>query len=240
MEQCRSLLLPFEETDFCSNPTAQSPLRFCTPAARFFEQYEPKLTFMTMCVTTTARHEMPIVAAYTGDLPSNIMCYHRLNTFASRTIAPHFYTADTHLHNYLQQIFQVESKLRHFHCSIAIDFSMTSEMTTTQKQYASFLNKLWAAWLQSRGHSVIPNVSFPDEVEKDYWLEGWPTHSVVAVSSVGVIRHGNPAIWLRGMERIRQELQPIHILRYGSKIEGENTDHCTYFLNDNKRAAYGW
>ena len=112
-------------------------------------------------------------------------------------------------------------------------------MTRAQKMYSSFLNKLWCAWLQSRGHKVIPNISFPDEWEEDYWIEGWPVHSVIAISSVGVLTHGNPKEWLKAVKRIREELQPIHILRYGPKIPDENEENCTYFTNDNNRSANG-
>ena len=110
-------------------------------------------------------------------------------------------------HAILNKPFETETLLSNFKVSIGMDFSMTNEMTRPQKMYASFLNKLWVAWLQSRGYNVIPNVSFPDEWEEDYWLEGWPKHSIIAISSVGVTHHGNPEEWLKAVKRVREELQ---------------------------------
>lgn len=204
------------------------------------EQTDPTLLFMTLAVTMTSDNEMPIVAPYRVTCPSDIRGIHRLKNNVQRNIAPHFYFSDNLINRYFYRPFETEKIISRFDVSISTDFSMTMEMTRPQKIYSSFLNKLWAAWLQSRGHNVIPNVSFPDEYWENYWLEGWPKHSIIAVSSVGVLTHGNPEGWLKGVERIRKELEPNHILRYGPKIPGENTENCTYFNNDNKRSANGW
>ena len=204
------------------------------------EKADPTLLFMTLCVSMTSENEMPIVAPYTGVIPEDIRGIHRVKNIIAPHIAPHFFFSDDRIRQFFDDPFGTEKILSQFKVSISIDFSMTMEMTRPQKIFSSFLNKLWAAWLQSRGLKVIPNISFPDEYWENYWIEGWPRHSIIAVSSVGVLTHGNPEGWLKGMERIRQELKPIHILRYGPKIPGENTENCTYFDNDNNRSANGW
>jgi len=201
------------------------------------ETIDDTLLFMTMAVTMTAENEMPIVSPYTDALPKDILGYYRTNPHTPVTTAPHFYFCDKKNKQYWGHPFRTEKKLGRFDVSIAPDFSMTAEMSTNQKRYSSFLNKLCAAWMQSRGHAVIPNVSFPDEYWENYWIEGWPKHSIIAVSSVGVLTHGNPEVWLKGVERIWSEIEPIHVLRYGPVIPGERTANCTYFSNDNKRAA---
>lgn len=204
------------------------------------EHKDDTLLFMTLTVTMTSKNEMPIVKAYSGPRSSDIRGLHRLIPKKMYHITPHFYFEDSRILQYWNNPFETEKTLSDFEASIGIDFSMTNEMTRAQKMYASFLNKLWCAWLQSRGHKVIPNISFPDEWEEDYWIEGWPKRSVIAISSVGVLTHGNPVEWLKAIERIRRELHPIHILRYGPKIPGEKEENCTYFDNDNKRSANGW
>ncbi len=212
----------------------------CTKRSTEREKADPTLLFMTLCVTMTSENEMPIVAPYNGKIPKDIRGIHRVKNMVVPQISPHFFFNDDRIRQFFDDPFGTEKILSQFDVSISTDFSMTTEMTRPQKIFSSFLNKLWAAWLQSRGHKVIPNVSFPDEYWKDYWLEGWPIHSIIAVSSVGVMTHGDPEGWLKGMKRIRQELKPLHILRYGSKIPGENIENCTYFDNDNNRSANGW
>lgn len=231
-------------TETCSNP--QLPFLDLPPEVVHAdrsterEKTDPTLLFMTLCVTMTSKNEMPIVSPYTGKLPTDIRGIHRVKNMIAPHIAPHFFFSDERIRHFFDDRFRTEKILSRFGVSISMDFSMTMEMTRPQKMFSSFLNKLWAAWLQSRGHNVIPNVSFPNEYWEDYWLEGWPKHSIIAVSSVGVLTHGNPEGWLKGMERIRKELVPLHILRYGPKIPDENTENCTYFDNDNNRSANGW
>ena len=197
------------------------------------------LLFMTLSVTMTSNNEMPIVKSFTDEIPEDIIGIHRVKHLFNPKIAPHFYLDDYRIYQYWNKPFETEKILSGFKYSISTDFSMTNEMGRPQKMYSSFLNKLWAAWLQSRGHNIIPNVSFPDEYWEDYWIEGWPENSIIAVSSVGVKRHGNPKGFIRGLNRIKSELKPIHILRYGPKIDGESDYNCTYFINDNTRLAYG-
>lgn len=204
------------------------------------EHKDNTLLFMTMAVSMTSQNEMPIVQKYDGNIPMDIRGIHRATSQKLSYVAPHFYFDDSRIIQYWNKPFNTEKILRNFAVSIGIDFSMTNEMSRPQKMYASFLNKLWCAWLQSRNHAIIPNVSFPDEWQEDYWLEGWPKQSIIATSSVGVITHGNPQEWLKAMARIRQELQPTYILRYGPKIPGENCENCIYFANDNNRSSYGW
>lgn len=208
------------------------------PSNLITEVKDDTLMFMTMAVTMTARNEMPIVPPYQGAIPLDIRAYHRVSNLSSN-VAPHFFFSDNRNLRYFNAPFKTEKALRRFNVSISMDFSMTQEMTKPQKMYSSFLNKLWDAWLTTRGHLVIPNISFPCEYEEDYWIEGWPADSVIAVSSVGVLRHGDPSVWLRAVERINDELHPRKIIRYGSYIPGETTVNCIYFKNDNNRAYYG-
>lgn len=229
-----------ETTSQQSEPERKAAQNSRSSIGSILEHKDPTLLFMTMAVTMTAKNEMPMVRPYAGKIPSDIRGIHRLAPKRLFHIAPHFFFDDDRIKEYWNKPFETAKTLSNFEVSIGLDFSMTNEMTFPQKINASFLNKLWAAWLQSRGLKVIPNISFPDEWELDYWLEGWPKHSVIAINSVGVIQHGNPGEWLKAVARIREELKPLHILRYGSVIPGENKDNCTYFTNDNNRSAYGW
>ncbi|MDE6717490.1 MAG: DUF4417 domain-containing protein [Muribaculaceae bacterium] len=239
--------LPFDdlptEDEVCLVPSTVTKSRRVTSKnsiESILEHRDDTLLFMTMAVTMTSMNEMPIVHAYNGPIPTDIRGINRAVPQRLFHIAPHFYFEDSRILQYWNKPFETEKKLSNFKVSLGIDFSMTNEMTRPQKMHASFLNKLWVAWLQSRGHKVIPNVSFPDEWQEDYWIEGWPRHSVIAISSVGVLTHGNPKEWLKAVERIRKVLQPIYILRYGPKIPDENNENCIYFDNDNSRSANGW
>ncbi len=193
---------------------------------------------MRLAVSLTSRYEMPIVAPYENRLPTDIRSINRVKDDAY-FIAPHFYVCDKLIRRFFNDALKVEKRLSNHMCSIGMDFSMTVEMAYAEKVFSSYLNKLWVAWLQYMGHNVIPNVSFPYEIEEDYWLEGWPTNSVIAISSNGIIRHGNPEVWLSGVKRIISVLRPKFILFYGSTIEGVEFENYRWFANDNNRSAYG-
>lgn len=105
------------------------------------------LLFMTMAVSMTSKNEMPIVRAYTGDIPTDIRGIHRAGPQKLYHVAPHFYVEDSRIMQYWNKPFETETLLSNFKVSIGMDFSMTNEMTRPQKMYASFLNKLWVAWL---------------------------------------------------------------------------------------------
>lgn len=234
-------LPPMEETVQGCNVDQISQTSVDKKSVEFIlEHKDATLLFMTLTVSMTAKNEMPIVRPYTGKIPTDIRGIHRIAGKQLYHVAPHFYFSDEQILKYWNNPFKTEKILAHFAVSIGIDFSMTNEMSRAQKINASFLNKLWVAWLQSRGRHIIPNVSFPDEWLEDYWIEGWPKHSILAISSVGVTKHGNSKEWMKAVERIRRELLPVHILRYGPKIEGEDAEYCTYFTNDNNRSANGW
>lgn len=222
----------FDPSDFEEAATSRIPSDISLPPA------DDTLLFMTLRVSMTSRYEMPIVAPLAFVSFTDILAYHRLKRVNAKCILPHFYVCDKKIKQAFSNPMRTLEKLSQFDASISMDFSMTQEMSRPQKMYSSFLNKLWAAWLQSYGLNVVPNVSWPDEVEQDYWLEGWPKESVISVSSVG-ISHGDPAIWLRGMERVRETLKPTTVIRYGSKIPGETEDNCIYIKNDNNRLANG-
>lgn len=91
------------------------------------------LLFMTSVVTLTEKFEMPIVAPYKDDIPSNIVGLHRLNNTAFSNIAPHFYFDDNRNLQYWNNPFETEKKLARFKYSISLDFSMTQEMSRPQK-----------------------------------------------------------------------------------------------------------
>lgn len=146
----------------------------CTEHSVEREKADSTLLFMTLCVTMTSENEMPIVTPYTGVRPEDIRGIHRVKNMTAPLIAPHFYFSDDRIRKFFDDPFGTEGIISQFRVSISTDFSMTMEMTRPQKIFSSFLNKLWAAWLQSRGHKVIPNISFPDEYWENYWLEGWP------------------------------------------------------------------
>lgn len=105
----------------------------------------------------------------------------------------------------------------------------------------SYRNKLLAAWLQKNGIAVIPNVSWSRDWSYDFCFEGFPKHSTIAINSTGIGKDSfSKSLWINGYKKAIEILEPIQILRYGAKQEGELEDISIYYINDNRKGGtYG-
>ena len=124
---------------------------------------------------------------------------------------------------------------------ISTDYSVYAEMTISEVMWNSFRNKLLAAWYQKQGVIVIPNVSWSRPWSYGFCFDGFPKNSIIAINSTGI---GNDSfsikLWIEGYQRALEVLEPVKIIRYGAKIDGENEAISIYFPNDNyKSASYG-
>ena len=131
--------------------------------------------------------------------------------------------------------------LRRFWGIISTDFSVYADMTMPEVMYNSFRNKLLAAYFQSLGIIVIPNVSWSRPWSYGFCLDGFPKHSVIAINSTGIGRDAfSTSLWMQGYEKVLETLEPLTIIRYGAKQDGEDESISVYFPNDNLRSArYG-
>jgi hypothetical protein len=106
-------------------------------------------------------------------------------------------------------------------------------MDYVTRLYHCYWNKVFTAYYQLQGVNIYPNVtwSLPDSYE--YSVAGLPQNSVIAINSMGVPKcHFSKALWLKGYYYVVEKLEPILILRYGPKINGENEDLSVYLENE--------
>lgn len=191
---------------------------------------------------TTGQYEMPVVRAINCSIPKDIVALYHIDRCKNEDCIPHFYTEDRKFESTWTFPRKSLYKIARYPLVISPDFSVYEELAFPQKLWNIFRNKALAAWWQYNGLNVIPNVSWI--YGKDYAIsfDGWPKHSVIAVNSTGINDDEKcKTMWLEGYEVMLETLKPIHILRYGAKIEGENESISTYYENDNKKfARYGW
>ena len=190
----------------------------------------------------TGQYEMPVVRAINCSVPKDIVALYHIDRCKNGGCIPHFYTEDRKFESTWTFPYKSLYKIARHPLIISPDFSVYEELAFPQKLWNIFRNKALAAWWQYNGLNVIPNVSWI--YGKDYAIsfDGWPKHSVIAVNSTGINDDEKcKTMWLEGYEVMLETLKPIHILRYGAKIEGENESISTYYENDNKKfARYGW
>ena len=191
---------------------------------------------------TSANHQ-PIVRPTQIAIPDEINALYRIvhKKAAYGKVCPHFFTSDKKIDPVWTQPIKYAKTLKSFGMCISPDFSLFSRMVRDQKHWNCFRNKFLSALWQQLGIQVIPAPSWGDLVDLDFYLEGWPKKSIIAINSTG-IGHDKQAqyIFLQGYHRACDYLCPTHILRYGIRIEGEYTDISTYYPNDNrKEVAHG-
>ena len=190
----------------------------------------------------TGQYEMPVVRAINCSIPRDIVALYHIGRCKHEECIPHFYTEDRRFESTWTFPCKSLNKIACYPLVISPDFSVYEELAFPQKLWNIFRNKALAAWWQYNGLNVIPNVSWIHGKDYAVSFDGWPKHSVIAVNSTGINDDEKCKImWLEGYKVMLKTLEPIHILRYGAKIEGENEAISTYYENDNKKfARYGW
>ena len=188
---------------------------------------------------------MPVIDPYKGSWPASIIPFHEARADyyknASSTACPHFYIDDVHFLCVLHQLPKYTAMLTRFPAIIGLDFSIKMDMPEPVKMYNVYLNKVTTRYFQLHGLSVIPNIVWADPRGYDYCFAGFPTNSVVAVNSMGIIGDSRSIFfWQKGYGEMQKRIHPTHILRYGDKIDGEDESISTYYPNNHlNRMRYG-
>jgi len=189
-------------------------------------------------VSFTENFNMPIVSPYHGPIPESIISFNRARASKSRVCGVHFFISDSFFECVWNAPKKYLSMLKTLPWVISPDFSLYSDMLKPEVMWNTFRNKLLAAWWQKNGVPVIPNVSWWNSENMELCLEGEPTRSVIAINSTGLHRDRRAkSEWRKGYEKVIKTLNPIHILRYGAKQDGEYETISTYYPNDNSDSS---
>lgn len=187
----------------------------------------------------TSRNQQPIVNPASSTCPDSIRALYRIaNTPAAyKIVCPHFFTKDENIEPAWNKPLTYVAILRKFGRCISTDFSIYENMVDEQKRWNSFRNKFLSALWQRFGIDVIPAPSWGNNIaDIDYYMEGWPKYSLIAINSTGVGRDKHSRhLYLDGYNAMLDILRPVHILRYGEYIEGENAGISTFYANDARR-----
>ncbi len=144
----------------------------------------------------------------------------------------HFYVDDYQFERLWRSPALYLPRLRRFRCVISPDFSLYVDMPQPMKMWNVYRNRLLAAWWQSVGLDVIPNVSWAEPDSYSYCFEGLPLHSIVAIGSMGANRYRlTRYLWLKGYHTALELLEPTLIIRYGERVPGEDEGRSIYIDN---------
>lgn len=109
--------------------------------------------------------------------------------------------------------------LRGYDCVLTPDFSLYMDMPAPMQAWNRYRSQALGWWWARQGITVVPTLSWAQPESYEFCFSGVPTHSTVAVSTVGVKGDaGATAVWLDGMRDAMRRLEPSRVLLYGGDI----------------------
>lgn len=106
--------------------------------------------------------------------------------------------------------------LSKFKYVMAPDFSLFTDMPVAMQIYNHYRKHWLAKYYEYFGIKIIPTISWSDENSYSWCFDGEPINSVVAISTVGVMkRKESQELFFKGYEKMKEILNPTKILCYG-------------------------
>ena len=123
--------------------------------------------------------------------------------------------------------------LRKCKAVIGPDVSQYTDMPAGMRYRHAWGNTTMSAYLQEGGVNVYPNITWS---KSDSYLYSFPKNlrnSVIAINSNGVHKSDLSLYrWKSGYRVALLTLSPLHIIRFGRPVDGEETSISSYFSNE--------
>ena len=127
--------------------------------------------------------------------------------------------------------------LKRFAFVLSPDFSPYANTPKALKIYNVY-RKMWCGrYWQEHGMKVIPTVTWGDDDDLEWCLDGIPTHSTIAISTMGEGRWANFKALKSNWQRIIDALQPETILLYGKNLSDELDGNIVFKCLINSKVA---
>ncbi len=132
----------------------------------------------------------------------------------------HFFLDDYQFNRLWNDIDRYVGMLSQLKYVMSPDFSTYTDFPKAIQIYNHYRKHWVGAYLQEAGVDVISTISWSTPDSFEWCFDGEPTHSAVAVSSVGAINSKSKReLFLAGYNAMMERLQPETILFYGKVPE---------------------
>lgn len=133
----------------------------------------------------------------------------------------HFFIEDYQFLRVWNQPSRYINMFRRFQFILAPDFSIYADWPAALQIYNHYRKHWLAAYYSTRGVTVVPTISWALQGSFAWCFDGEPKNSVVAVSSVGVLKDkASKEIFVEGYKRMKMELEPEAVIFYGDIPDG--------------------
>lgn len=175
---------------------------------------------------TYRTHEgVPIIRAYTDEvpkklIPANIKAGQKIKIQTKRDGFAHFYLDDYQFERFWNYPIRYTNYLSSFDGVLSPDYSVYEDYPIIIQKMNVYRNRALGAYWQSLGINVIPSVSWNTQSSFEYCFEGIEEGSIVAISTVGVLRTKRlKELLLIGFGEMINRIKPKGVLIYGSPLQ---------------------
>lgn len=128
----------------------------------------------------------------------------------------HFFVDDYQFNRFWTDPDRYIPKLKRFKAVCSPDFSTYIDFPMAIQIYNHYRKHWLAAYWQANGVNVIPTISWSDSRSFEWCFDGEPTHTTVAISSVGTQMGGKTKkLFLDGYNEMIRRLEPKEIVVMG-------------------------
>lgn len=180
--------------------------------------------------------EMPIIRKEATDIQGLIgFNYCKSRTDKSKFV--HFFLDDYQFERVWNTPERYLSVFERFGGILTPDFSCYLDMNRNQQIYNVYRSRAVGAYYQRQGIKVIPTITWGGADTYSFAFSGIEKGSVVAVSTVGVVRRPLPRhLFNRGVEELIRRIEPECIYIHGKNIGGNyGSTKVVYFENESSR-----
>lgn len=151
----------------------------------------------------------------------------------------HFYIYDWLFERFWNKPENYLEKLAKFDCCLTPDFSLYTDMPLAMQIWNVYRSRVMGKMMEDYGITVIPTLMWSTPESYEFCFEGLPKHSVVSVSTVGVMNSDEAQkIWVDGMDEAMRVLEPSCVVAYGLPIDYE-FDCDVKYIKKQKIEDYG-
>ena len=177
-----------------------------------------KQTFLRNEFDVFGKWNIPIVKKCKLDLVGvNLIGYPDIKTNdidENRGRGIHFYIDDYKMEGLYYNPERSIHRIAQYKFVITPDYSLYRDMPKAVQLFNVFRSRWCGAFWQSKGMTVIPNVSWGDSTTFELCFDGIEEGSIVAVGTIGCKR--SKLAFMRGYNEMLKRIKPSAIICYGS------------------------
>lgn len=126
--------------------------------------------------------------------------------------------------------------LKQYEYVLTPDFSTYRDMPLAMQIYNTYRKQWVGKYYQDKGIKIIPTISWSTPASYEWIFDGIPTHSIVAISTLGCLKDKRATeLFYEGWRVAYRTLQPEVVLCYGKipdRLDGNVIEMGTYnFFN---------